>query len=158
MAEPATDRGPGRLLVAVYAVFALSATGRSTVQLFTKADEAPLAYGLSALAALVYVAATLGLARAVPAAALVAWVAVLVELVGVLVVGALSLAVPDLFPDATVWSEFGQGYGYLPLVLPFVGVWWLRRTSRPGDAPAPGPGPAAPGPRRPRGRGPAPRA
>ncbi len=124
-----TDRGLGRVLVAVYAVFAFSAVGRSTVQLLTKADEAPLAYGLSALAALVYVAATLGLARAVPHADRVAWVAVIVELVGVLAVGTLSYVRPELFPDATVWSQFGQGYGYLPLVLPFVGIWWLRRTA-----------------------------
>lgn len=129
--QVATDRGWGRVLVAVYAVFALSATGRSTVQLLTKADEAPLAYGLSALAALVYVAATLGLARKIPHAHRVAWVAVVVELVGVLVVGTLSYLRTDLFPDATVWSHFGQGYGYLPLVLPFVGIWWLKVSGRP---------------------------
>lgn len=125
---PGTSTGWGRALVAVYAVFALSATGRSVVQLLTKADEAPFAYGLSAVAALVYVAATLGLAEVGPAPRRVAWTAVLVELVGVLGVGALSVGIPSLFPDATVWSSFGQGYGYLPLVLPFVGVAWLRHT------------------------------
>jgi hypothetical protein len=124
----ATSTGPGRVLVAVYAVFAIAATGRSTVQLLTKAGEAPVAYGLSALAAVVYIAATLGLAEAVPRARLVAWVAVVVELVGVLVVGAVSVARPEWFPDATVWSGFGEGYGYLPLVLPFAGLWWLLRT------------------------------
>ena len=123
-----TSVGWGRALVAVYAVFALSATGRSAVQLLTKASEAPLAYALSALAAVVYVAATLGLAEVGPAPRRVAWVAVLIELVGVLGVGTLSLVVPALFPDATVWSSFGQGYGYLPLVLPFVGLAWLRHT------------------------------
>lgn len=127
-----TDRGFGRVLVAVYAVFALSATGRSAVQLATKASEAPLAYGLSALAAVVYIAATLGLARRVPHPERVAWTAVLVELVGVLVVGTLSLVDGSLFPDQTVWSDFGSGYGYLPLVLPFVGLWWLLRTAPPG--------------------------
>jgi len=34
------------------------------------------------------------------------------------------------FPDETVWSQLGAGYGYVPLVLPFVGLWWLRRTGR----------------------------
>ena len=61
-----TSTGPGRILIAVYAVFALAATGRSSVQLIQKADQAPLAYCLSALAAVVYIAATLGLAEVGP--------------------------------------------------------------------------------------------
>lgn len=125
-----TDTGPGRLLVAVYAVFAISALGRSTAQLLTKADEAPVPYTLSALAAAVYVAATLGLARLVPHAEAVAWLAVLIELVGVVVVGTVSVLRPQWFPDATVWSGFGSGYGYLPLVLPLLGVAWLLRSRR----------------------------
>jgi hypothetical protein len=123
-----TSSGWGRTLIAVYAVFALSATARSGVQLLTRAEEAPVAYSLSALAALVYVAATLGLAEVGPAPRRVAWVAVLVELVGVLAVGLLSLLDPALFPDATVWSGFGRGYGFLPLLLPFAGLAWLWRT------------------------------
>jgi hypothetical protein len=131
MPEPATDTssGPGRVLVAVYAVFALSATGRSTVQLLTKADEAPIPYALSGLAALIYVGATLGLARAVPKAVQVAWGACFVELVGVVAVGTVSVVRPEWFPDATVWSRFGEGYGYLPLVLPVLGLLWLRRVT-----------------------------
>lgn len=123
-----TSSGWGRTLIAVYAVFALSATARSGVQLVTRAEEAPVAYSLSALAAIVYVAATLGLAEVGPASRRVAWVAVLVELVGVLTVGLLSVLDPALFPDATVWSGFGRGYGFLPLVLPFAGLAWLLRT------------------------------
>jgi hypothetical protein len=125
----ATGSGLGRLLVAVYAVFALSATGRSTVQLLTKAEEAPVPYALSALAAVVYVAATVGLARPGERATRVAWVACVIEAVGVVSVGLVSVLRPEWFADATVWSEFGRGYAYLPLVLPFVGLWWLRRTS-----------------------------
>ena len=64
-----TRSGAGRALVAVYGVFALAATARSLVQLLTKASEAPLAYSLSALAGLVYVAATLGLAEVGPSPA-----------------------------------------------------------------------------------------
>ena len=52
------------------------------------------------------------------------------ELVGVLAVGALSYAVPAAFPDKTVWSHFGSGYGFVPLVLPVLGLWWLRRHGR----------------------------
>lgn len=128
-AEPRrTSSGWGRVLVAVYAVLALSATGRSTVQLTTHAAEAPVPYALSAFAALVYVAATLGLARSGARWRQVAWVAVLVELVGVVAVGTISVVHADWFPDDTVWSAFGQGYGYLPLLLPFAGVAWLRHT------------------------------
>ncbi len=122
-----TRTGPGRILIAVYAVFALAATGRSSVQLIQKAGEAPLAYALSALAAVVYIGATLGLAEVGPHPRRVAWTACLVEMAGVLVVGTLSLLESDWFPDDTVWSRFGSGYGWLPLVLPFLGVAWLLR-------------------------------
>lgn len=126
-----TSTGPGRALVAVYAVFALAASARSLYQLVTKAGEAPLAYSLSALAGLVYVVATvaLGTDRRV----LATW-AVGFELVGVLAVGALTTFDAVLFPDATVWSGFGAGYGFVPLVLPFVGLWWLRHTAGPGQS------------------------
>jgi hypothetical protein len=138
--------GPGRVLVAVYAVFALAATGRSSYQLIAFADRAPLAYGLSALAALVYVVATVCLVRGGETARRVALVACGIEAVGVVVVGILSFADPVLFPDQTVWSHFGSGYGYFPLVLPFVALWWL--TSRRRADREPGPGPVTP-PRRP---------
>jgi hypothetical protein len=123
-----TSTGLGRVLVATYAVFALAATARSVVQLATRASEAPLAYSLSAVAAGVYVLATLGLAEVGPRPRALAWAAVVFELVGVLTVGTLTVLDPELFPDATVWSAYGQGYGYLPLVLPFLGIGWLVRT------------------------------
>lgn len=128
MPEHSTASGPGRLLVAVYAVFALAATARSGVQLVTRAGEAPLAYCLSAVAAVVYVLATLGLAEVGPRPRRTAWAACGFELVGVLAVGTLSVLRPEWFPDATVWSVYGQGYGYLPLALPFWGLAWLVRT------------------------------
>jgi cytochrome bd-type quinol oxidase subunit 2 len=110
--------------VAVYAVFALAAGARAVVQLSTRFSEAPVAYLLSALAAAVYVVATVALARG---GRRVALAAITVELVGVLVVGALSLLDPAAFPDETVWSAFGRGYGFVPLVLPVLGLLWLRR-------------------------------
>ena len=120
-----TAHGFGRALVAVYAVFALAASSRSLYQLATKADEAPVAYALSALAGVVYVVATFALATD---GRRLATATISFELVGVLAVGALTLVDADLFPDQTVWSEFGAGYLFIPLVLPFVGLWWLRRT------------------------------
>jgi cytochrome bd-type quinol oxidase subunit 2 len=123
-----TRSGPGRLLIAVYAIFALAATARSVVQLTTHFSRAPLAYLLSALAGVVYIVATVCLARGNRTSRRIATVSILVELVGVLAVGTVSLAVPHLFPDATVWSDYGQGYGYVPAVLPLLGLWWLRAT------------------------------
>ncbi|MFL6141908.1 MAG: hypothetical protein ACJ72N_08605 [Labedaea sp.] len=128
LAEPATRSGPGRVLIAVYAVFALAATARSGVQLATRFHHAPLAYLLSALAAVVYLVATIALARASKVSRRVAAVSCAVELVGVLAVGTLSLLDPAAFPDATVWSVFGQGYGFVPVVLPVLGLSWIRRT------------------------------
>jgi len=118
------QHGFGRLVVAVYAVFALSASARSLFQLATKASEAPFAYGLSAVAGVIYIVATFALAT--NRVSLAAW-AISIELVGVLSVGILTLADPRMFPDATVWSDFGAGYGFVPLVLPFVGLGWLIR-------------------------------
>ncbi|WP_396654187.1 hypothetical protein [Microbacterium sp.] len=123
--------GIGRVLVIVYAVMALAATGRSFVQIFRQFDEAPLAYALSALAAAVYVLATLALVLAKRSGwYTIAWIAIVFELTGVIVVGALSVFLPDLFPHDTVWSMFGRGYLFIPLVLPVFGIWWLR-THRP---------------------------
>lgn len=117
--------GAGRALIAVYGVFALSATGRATWQLMTKAHEAPVAYTLSAVSALVYIVATIALAHNGRRMRMLAWVAVGFELVGVVTVGVLSLTVPEHFAHDSVWSHFGSGYGYVPLVLPVLGIWWL---------------------------------
>ena len=126
-ATPARMTGVGRVLVVVYAIMALAATGRSAVQILEDWDNAPLAYALSAAAALVYILATVALVRSDARGwYTVAWIAISFELVGVLVVGTLSLTHPELFShDATVWSGYGYGYFWVPLVLPFVGIWWL---------------------------------
>lgn len=117
--------GIGRLLITVYAILALGATGRSVVQIIERFDTAPLAFTLSAIAALVYIVATIALIAPGPVWNRVAWIAIGFEAVGVIVVGALSIAMPELFPEATVWSVFGMGYVFIPLVLPWLGLWWL---------------------------------
>ena len=129
----ATRSGPGRLLIAVYGIFALAATARSAVQIGTRFSEAPLPYLLSAFAAVVYILATVALARGDGTSRRVALISCAVELAGVLVVGAVSLAVPEAFPDATVWSGFGRGYGFIPLVLPVLGLLWIRRINSSTD-------------------------
>jgi hypothetical protein len=121
------NTGPGRLLIAVYAVFAISATARAGYQILTKFSEAPLAYLLSAFAAVVYVVATVSLAKPGRAWFRVSLIAVLVELVGVVVVGALSVFDAVAFPHETVWSLFGRGYAFIPLILPVLGLIWLYR-------------------------------
>lgn len=126
--------GPGRLLIAVYGVFALAATARAAFQIATKFDEAPLAYLLSAVAAGIYIIATVSLARPGLRAYRVSVVAVTAELVGVIVVGLLSVVDAEAFPNETVWSGFGRGYGFVPLILPILGLLWLRRTTPAGVA------------------------
>ncbi|MEY4554290.1 MAG: hypothetical protein RL197_717 [Actinomycetota bacterium] len=121
----AVSSGPGRLLIAVYGIFALAASARSSYQLFTKFEDAPLAYSLSALSALVYIFATVALAKNLTA---LATYSLVFELGGVLVVGTLSLLAPGSFQHASVWSLYGIGYAFVPLVLPIWGLWWLRKS------------------------------
>jgi hypothetical protein len=131
--------GIGRLLVFVYGVLALAATGRSVFQIIDRFDEAPVAFTLSAVSAVVYILATVALIAPGRTWYRVAWITISFELVGVLVVGSLSLFAPallglhDIDPfgrDATVWSVYGMGYLFIPLVLPILGLIWLR-THRP---------------------------
>ena len=123
--------GLGRIIIAVYGVLALSATVRAVYQILLDFSGAPLAYLLSALAGVVYIVATLALASKKPGSWKLSWYAVWFELVGVLVVGTLSFALPALFAHPAVWSHFGSGYGYVPLVLPLIGLWWLAKHRMP---------------------------
>lgn len=115
----------GRVLIAVYGVLALAATARSFVQIVSRFDTAPVAYSLSALAGVVYIVATVALIRQGTTWYRIAWATILFELLGVLVVGTLSIVDPALFPADTVWSFYGRGYLFVPLVLPLLGLVWL---------------------------------
>ncbi len=130
MTNSSRSLGIGRLLILVYAVFAVSSTARASFQVITKFEEAPLAYSLSLVSALVYILATVSLARSGPTWHKIAIYSVVFELVGVLAVGTLSFVAPELFDHASVWSGFGSGYGYLPLVLPVLGLIWIRKAKR----------------------------
>jgi hypothetical protein len=122
--------GLGRVLIAVYGVLALAATGRSVYQILADFGSAPLAYSLSALASVVYVVATIALIMPGAAWEKIAWATITFELMGVLIVGVLSVFDPQLFPAKTVWSLFGRGYGFVPLILPIVGLVWLTLQRR----------------------------
>jgi hypothetical protein len=121
------SRGVGTLIIAVYGVFALSATVRASYQLLRKYDEAPLAYWLSLVAGLVYIVATFALAKRNYS---LAHKTLVFELVGVLLIGSLSIWLPTLFAHPSVWSSFGMGYGLIPLALPIFGLWWIRKAKR----------------------------
>ena len=119
--------GIGRVLVVIYAILALGAFGRSLVQILQQFDQAPLAYSLSAVSAAVYIVATIALVARGAVWYRVAWVTISFELVGVLVVGTLSVVLPGLFAHASVWSYYGVGYLFIPLVLPVLGMIWLSK-------------------------------
>ncbi|MGP7961134.1 hypothetical protein ACTVCO_10055 [Sanguibacter sp. A247] len=133
--RPATRSGLGMLMITVYGIFALASTARAAYQISTKLDEAPVAFLLSGFAALLYVVATIALVRATPRSRAIAWTSVTIEFVGVLSVGLVSFLRPELFPEATVWSHLGEGYGYVPLLLPVAGLWWLARTREAAASP-----------------------
>ncbi|MEU6342609.1 hypothetical protein ABZ883_16900 [Streptomyces sp. NPDC046977] len=124
-------RGPGRLLLSLYGVFTVAALSRAIVQIALQFDEAPLAYLLSLLAGIVYAVITVALWRGGESARKVALVSCALELIGVLTVGTLTLVDSSAFPDQTVWSDYGMGYLFLPLVIPVSGLLWLRRAAQP---------------------------
>lgn len=132
-ADDAPPTGPRRLLIALYLVFAVAATARGVVQIATKFDEAPLAYALSLFSGVVYIAAAVGLITDRRWSRPLAWAAVGTEMAGVLIVGLLSILDSTAFPHDTVWSRFGAGYGYVPIILPVLGLMWLWQT-RPNAA------------------------
>jgi hypothetical protein len=134
LAHNRTGTGVGRVLVAVYAILAIAATGRSVFQIIDRFDEAPIAFSLSALAAVVYIVATVALALGWRRVALLT---ICFELAGVLVIGTVSVVAPALLGldsldpfgrQATVWSAYGAGYLLVPLVLPVLGLLGLRRS------------------------------
>jgi cytochrome bd-type quinol oxidase subunit 2 len=138
-----TGSGVGRVLVAVYAILALAATGRSVFQIIDRFEEAPVAFTLSAFSGVIYIIATIALGTRLRR---LAFVTISIELAGVLIVGALSLLAPAVLGlhsidpfgrDSTVWSAFGAGYLLIPLVLPVLGLLYLRRSA--GQDPTPGP-------------------
>jgi hypothetical protein len=124
------------LLIAAYTVLAVAAGARAGVQLATKAGQAPVPYALSAVAAVVYLVLAVSLRRQGRWLA-VATAAAAAELVGVLSVGTAERLGATAWPDQTVWSGYGAGYGFAPLVLPVVALVLLgRRSPTPDQEPA----------------------
>lgn len=128
--QPARTNALGRVLIMVYVVLAIAATARAAYQFIAKFEEAPLAYSLSLVAGVVYIVAAIALMLRRGLWRQVAWAALLFETSGVLIVGLLSLLVPALFAHDSVWSHFGAGYLFIPLVLPVLGMYWLATEGR----------------------------
>lgn len=112
------------ILIVVYSILGLAAAGRATVQILEKFSEAPVAYTVSALSAVVYIVIAVALWRGWENVALVGSS---IELFGVLLVGVLGIVDSDLWPDETVWTGFGSGYGWVPLLLPLVALYFLLK-------------------------------
>jgi hypothetical protein len=132
-ARPKTS-GPGRTLIVFYFIMTIAALARSIFEIAVHLDRAPFAYLLSLLAGLIYLVATIGLVTPGRAAYRTAAVAITAELVGVLVVGTLSVLNPSLFPltgdRGTVWAYYGLEYLLIPLALPVLGLLFLRSQRR----------------------------
>ena len=122
--------GPHKALLAFYALFTLAAGARALVQLVTQYDEAPVAYWLSLAAAVTYALGWYAIREASAGNTGFASVMLWIELAGVVTVGTLSLVRSEWFPDASVWSGYGIGYGFVPLALPVAGLIWLRHEKR----------------------------
>ena len=132
-------RGLKTILVALYAILTLAALGRSSYQIIRSWPDVPLAYWLSALAAVVYLIASIALFTEGRIGRRVAWLSISFELLGVLVVGTISVLAPELLGQdhtqltgegATVWTGFGLGYVLIPLILPILGLIWLSRSGK----------------------------
>ncbi|NOK58602.1 MAG: hypothetical protein GFH27_549279n408 [Chloroflexi bacterium AL-W] len=122
-----STQGGRTVLTLLYTLFAVAAGARALFQSATKWEQAPLAYTLSTIAALVYLIACVGINRTSPSAWRITLGVCVFELIGVLSVGTLTLIYPTLFLDETVWSVYGQGYAFIPLVLPIIGIVWLMQ-------------------------------
>jgi len=135
-ARPARPRtsGPGRTLIVFYFIMTIAALARSIFEIIVHFQVAPVAYLLSLFSGIVYLIATIALITPGRRAYRVAFVAITIELVGVLVVGTLSVIDLGLFPfsgdRSTVWAYYGLEYLLIPLALPVLGLLFLRSQRR----------------------------
>lgn len=115
----------GYILAVSYPVLALSTGARSIYQLFFKTGvDNYLPVYLSALAAMLYLTATLGFAYRRRWTWWLSVAALGFETLMTLLIGVWSLVDPALIGH-TVWRHFGEDYGYFPLFQPLFGLIWL---------------------------------
>ena len=115
----------GVILAVSYPVLALSARVRSVYQLLLKeGDIHYMAAVLSGIAAVCYLLATVGFVVRKSWAWRLSVSMLIFELAMVLIIGTLSLIIPDII-GRTVWGRFGADYGYFPFIQPLLGLAWL---------------------------------
>lgn len=117
----------GYVLAVSYPVLALSTGVRGAYQLFFKpggGGTETLGPALSALAALFYLAASVGFAYRRRWTWYFSVWALGLESLMTLVVGTLSFVIPEVI-GRTVWGRFGADYGFFPLFQPLLGLVWL---------------------------------
>lgn len=112
------------VLIVVYSILGLAAVGRASYQIIEKFSDAPVAYTVSAISAVLYVVIAVALWRRWETVALAG---TSIELAGVLIVGTLGIVDSDLWPDETVWTGYGSGYGWIPVLLPLVALVFLLK-------------------------------
>lgn len=115
------------LLLATYGLFSIAATARATFQIATDLNSAPVPYLLSLAAATTYVAMFVALYKL--ASQRTIKLIATIELLGVTAVGTASIVEPNWFASDAVWSIYGQGYGFIPLILPLAALSLSRRSA-----------------------------
>jgi hypothetical protein len=124
------SRGASDVLGFFYGLWSFSALGRSSYKYLFKHPATFVPAHLSTFVGVLYIFIIVGLRKRTPRWWWITLGLLVVELAGVLVVGKIDV-IWRPFPYATVWSNYGIGYFFMPLVLPFVGLWWmLRRETR----------------------------
>jgi hypothetical protein len=125
--QPEASRGATDALAFFYGLWAFSALGRSSYEyLFKPNIPTYLPAHLSTFVGVLYIFIIVGLRRRGPRWWWATLALLTVELAGVLVVGTIDV-IWRPFPYATVWSNYGIGYFFMPLVLPFIGLAYLLR-------------------------------
>lgn len=115
----------GYILTVSYPLLALSTGVRALFQLLLKEGVVNyLAPTLSLVAAICYLTATIGFAYRRRWAWHLSVGALIFETFLTLVVGSLSLIIPETI-GRTAWRHFGADYGYFPLFQPAIGLVWL---------------------------------
>jgi hypothetical protein len=115
----------GYVLAVSYPLLALSTGVRALYQMFFKAGvENYLPVYLSALAAALYLVATIGFAYRRRWTWWLSVIALSVESLLTVAVGVWSFVDPE-FIGRTVWRHFGEDYGFFPLFQPLLGLIWL---------------------------------